>query len=411
MAVNKSNRLVLTMLFISCVVCFVDKTAINFAIIPMKSELNLSSEDIGMIMSAFFLAYAATQALSGYLVDRYGARKILSQGIVIWSAGTVLSAFSAGLTQIVIARFIVGLGEAVFPPGSSVAVAEHFEKSRMAKAKSILTSGASVGFALGALLVPMMIAAFHWRTMFVILGVAGGIVALALWQVLKKAELAHGGRAVAALSTKQDKVSIRAILKKKLTWQIAVCYFFTNIIFWGLQSWLPLYWVNVRGMNMVTMGAWSAVPPVMGFLSFLVSGWLLDRFFSGYEKYLLAIAASGTALFIGLMLSSSSIPLNFAYLTAANIFLNTISITVFVTIMKRFPVKMVGTATGLINSLSQIGSFISPMLLGVVLKWTHQNYTDIFIMLIIFAIIILLSVIGIKNEPLGFALPEQEVPV
>lgn len=72
---------------------------------------------------------------------------------------------------------------------------------------------------------------------------------------------------------------------------------------------------------------------------------------------------------------------------------------------------MVGTATGLINSLSQIGSFISPMLMGVVLKWTHQNYTDIFIMLIIFAIIILLSVMGIKNEPSGFSLPEQEVPV
>ncbi|MGO7609349.1 hypothetical protein ACC695_38945, partial [Rhizobium ruizarguesonis] len=64
--------------------------------------------------------------------------------------------------------------------------------------------------------------------------------------------------------------------------------------------------------------------------------------------------------FIYLMAYTTSIPLAFFYLTVSNVFLNAISISLFVTIMKHYPSHSVWTATGLINSLAQIGSFVSP---------------------------------------------------
>lgn len=268
-------------------------------------------------------------------------------------------------------RVLVGVGEAVFPAGSSVAITQSFPPDKMARAKSIIQSGASVGFAAGSIVITALIAYFNWRVMFIILGVVGLGLAVSLYLALRGEGL---GTQAAPRPRQGEKQRILALLRNALTWKIMFIYFFTNIVFWGLQSWLPSYWVQVKGMSMLSMGAYSAIPPTMGFLSFLGSGWLLDRTFNKREKYLVCIGAGVSACFIYLMACAESILMAFFYLTVSNVFLNAISISVFVAIMKHYPKESVGTATGLINSLAQIGSFLSPVLMGVILHRTHQNY-------------------------------------
>jgi nitrate/nitrite transporter NarK len=95
-----------------------------------------------------------------------------------------------------------------------------------------------------------------------------------------------------------------------------------------------------------------------------------------------------SAIFIYLMANEESIPLAFAYLSVSNVFLNAISISVFVSIMKHFPQNTVGTATGLINSLAQLGSFASPMLIGAVLSATNQNYGIAFSVIVACAVLV-----------------------
>ena len=368
----KRRHVIIGMLFVCWVVGFLDKTAINIAIIPISEEFGLSPDHQGMIISAFFLAYSLSQLVGGYLVDRLGARRVLSGAVTIWSLGTVASGAVAGAIGLAAARAVTGAGEAIFPAGGSVAITENFERSKMARAKSVLQSGASVGFALGSIVVSALIAIHSWRIMFMVLGVVGLVLAVMLYVVMPPQS-----QTLVAKSTEpkvSEKQRIGALLKNTLTWKIAACYFFTNIVFWGLMSWLPSYWVKVKGMSMMAMGAYSIIPPAMGFISFLTCGWLLDRFFHQKEKYLICIGSTVSAVFIYLMAHAQSIPLAFTYLTVANVFLNAISISVFVSIMKHFPKNTVGTATGLINSLAQLGSFTSPMLIGWVLSVTDQNY-------------------------------------
>lgn len=374
------------MLFICWVVGFIDKTAINIAIIPISEEFGLGPDHQGMIISAFFLAYSMTQLIGGYLVDRFGARWVLSSAVAVWSLGTAVSGAVTSAVGLAAARAVTGAGEAVFPAGGSVAITEHFEKSQMARAKSVLQSGASVGFAVGSLIITALIAAHSWQVMFFVLAAAGLVLSIALYVVMKPA--------TDTLVTKEkvEKVSekkrIGALLKNTLTWKITLVYFFTNIVFWGLQSWLPSYWVKVKGMSMVEMGAYSMIPPTLGFISFLTCGWLLDRFFHQKEKYLICIGSAVSAIFIYLMANEESIPLAFAYLSVSNVFLNAISISVFVSIMKHFPQNTVGTATGLINSLAQLGSFASPMLIGAVLSATNQNYGIAFSVIVACAVVV-----------------------
>ncbi|MEG3129104.1 MFS transporter [Pantoea cypripedii] len=398
-AENK-NKVIIFILFLCWVVGFIDKTAINIAIIPISGEFGLASDETGMIISGFFLAYSITQLIGGYLVDRLGSKTILTGAVGLWSVATACTGMATGIFGLVVSRFFVGMGEAVFPSGSSVVIAQQFDKSKMARAKSFLQSGASVGFAVGSVVVTTLIAFFNWRVMFFVLGILGMGLALVLWLVLRSS--ADHQTASPAASPARDKTSekrrLLEIVTRPLTWQIAACYFFTNIVFWGLQSWLPSYWIKVKGMSMVSMGAWSMLPPTLGFISFLVCGWLLDRFFQGREKFLIAIGSSVSALFIWLMFNASSVPIAFAWLSLSNIFLNAISISVFVTIIKQYPKASVGTATGLINSVAQIGSFLSPLVIGYLLKLTNQNYATAFLMIIACAVVTCLIALSITHS-------------
>ncbi|WP_455844507.1 MFS transporter [Pantoea agglomerans] len=394
------NKLIIFILFLCWVVGFIDKTAINIAIIPISADFNLGSEETGLIISGFFLAYSLTQLVGGYLVDRFGSKVILTGAVGFWSLATACTGMAGGIVSLVIARFFTGMGEAVFPSGSSVVIAQQFDKSKMGRAKSFLQSGASVGFALGALVVSTLIAFLSWRIMFIVLGVTGLLLALALWKVLKTANNPQDTSETTKIQRPKgyEKQRLKNIIARRLTWQIATCYFFTNIVFWGLQSWLPSYWVKVKGMSMISMGAWSMLPPTLGFISFLTCGWLLDRFFNGREKYLIAIGAAVSAVFIWLMFNATSIPVAFAWLSLSNTFLNAISISVFVTIIKQFPKDSVGTATGLINSFAQIGSLLSPIVIGYMLKATNQNYSSAFMMIVACAVITCLIALTIRHS-------------
>lgn len=94
-SVNKKNILTLALLFICWVVGFIDKSAINIAIIPISKELSLSSSQSGVIISGFFLAYSLTQLVGGYLVDRLGSRRILTGAVGLWSIATACTAATA----------------------------------------------------------------------------------------------------------------------------------------------------------------------------------------------------------------------------------------------------------------------------------------------------------------------------
>jgi sugar phosphate permease len=164
---------------------------------------------------------------------------------------------------------------------------------------------------------------------------------------------------------------------------------FTNIVFWGLQSWQPTYWVKVKNMDMVSMGLYSSVPYILGFLSFLISGWVLDKFLAGYEKYMFIGGAFFSALFIYLMFNTESITIAFAYLSLSNVFLNAMNITVFVLPLNKIAEESVGTATGIINTGGQIGSVLTPTIVGYLISAFHQNYNAAFMFLVASALVVM----------------------
>ncbi|WP_248930621.1 MFS transporter [Paenibacillus hamazuiensis] len=391
---SKRNYAVLLVLFLAWIVGYFDKVSINVAIIPITKELNLTPDKAGLILSSFFLSYAVMQLVGGYLADKFGSKKVLTGAIFTWSIFTGITGWANSFFGMIASRFMVGAGEGSFPTASSVTIANTFPKEQRARAKSVVQSGSSVGIAIGSIVIASLTASFGWRIMFYSLAVLGVLLAILVWFVLGASDQKQEGEN----ERRANKVPVNMLLKTPLVWKLLVVYFFANFVFWGLQSWLPSYWVKVKGMSMVSMGAYSSIPAILGFISFLVSGWVLDKYMLGKEKYIIIGGAFLSAIFIYLMFNATSIPLAFTYLTLSNVFLNPISITVFIMPLKHMAKESVGTATGIINAGAQVGSILSPTVMGYLISSSGNNYNAAFMFLVFSCIVMLIAGLTINTK-------------
>ena len=110
--VKRTQRIALALLVVSGVVNYVDRSTLAIGAPLIRQELGLSLTQIGLLSSAFLWAYAAAQLPAGALIDRLGARFVLSISLGLWSLAQLLGGMVQGLGQFFGARVLLGVGEA-----------------------------------------------------------------------------------------------------------------------------------------------------------------------------------------------------------------------------------------------------------------------------------------------------------
>ena len=110
--VRRMQITALTLLVISGAVNYVDRATLAIGNPLIRADLHLSIADMGLLLSAFLWAYAFAQLPAGGLVDRFGPRRLLGAGILLWSIAQGLTGLCANFGQFVFGRAILGLGEA-----------------------------------------------------------------------------------------------------------------------------------------------------------------------------------------------------------------------------------------------------------------------------------------------------------
>ena len=101
---------------------YIDRVNISVAAPLIKTELHLSNTELGLALSAFGYCYVVFQIIFGYLGDKIGPRRMLALNGILWAGGTVLTGFATSLTSLVLARTVVGLGEAGTIPNATRAM-------------------------------------------------------------------------------------------------------------------------------------------------------------------------------------------------------------------------------------------------------------------------------------------------
>jgi len=166
-----------------------DTTIVNTALPAMAISLGESPLRMQAVAASYALAVAMVIPASGWLADRFGTRGVFIAAVVLFSVGSIACAASRGLTELVAARVLQGVGGAMLLPVGRLVVLRVVPREEFLAAMSFVTIpgliGPLVGPTLGGWLV--QVASWHWIFLINIpLGVAGGIAALKVMPDLRQ---------------------------------------------------------------------------------------------------------------------------------------------------------------------------------------------------------------------------------
>ena len=180
-------RLALGLLVVVYISSFVDRQIIAVLGTQIRSALDLSNTQIGVLYGpAFSWIYAIIGLFTGRLADRYSRKYIILTGLIIWSLMTFASGFASSLAFLIGARFFVGISQAALSPAVYSMLADYFKPEKRATVFSIYASGIFIGVGLSFLIGGSVATNYDWRVALKVVGLPGIGIALAGLFLLKE---------------------------------------------------------------------------------------------------------------------------------------------------------------------------------------------------------------------------------
>ncbi|WGS55140.1 MFS transporter (plasmid) [Paraburkholderia sp. D15] len=147
-----------------------DAQLLAFASPVLLAQWHITKAHLAPAMAAALVGMAAGATAGGLAADRFGCRRTLSAAVVAFGATTLASAFANGVTQLVVLRFLSGIGFGVAVPTAMALVSEWSPRKRRGQLVLLMSVGTMLGGTLGGLLAAWLIPAFGWRSLFVVSG-------------------------------------------------------------------------------------------------------------------------------------------------------------------------------------------------------------------------------------------------
>ena len=312
---------------------YVSRNAIGVAESSVRSDLGLTKEQSGWLMSAFFISYAMFQIPGAWAGQRFGARQTLPVFALAWSVATATMA-AGGFLILLGARFLKGVAQAGLFPVSTGVVANWFPKSGRAFATGALASFMSVGGAAGAALTGWLVVDIGWRWMFALYSLPGVLWAVWFWKWFRNAPQEHGSvnnaeralinaqepaggaeasPAAAVARPKGDSRSLAPpvpwlqLFSSPAMWCICGQQFFRAAGYMFFTSWFATYLQESRGVTIGKSGLFTMLPLLSVVIGSLAGGVVSDAVLRHTRSLRLArqaLAACSLALCAALTLSA-----------------------------------------------------------------------------------------------------------
>lgn len=269
----------------------------------LREEWGVSPQDLGPVLSAALIGLAAGALVAGPLADRYGRKIVLVTSVVFFGFWTLVTAFSTDVTQLVIFRFLTGLGLGAAMPNAATLTSEFAPDRKRSFLVTVAFCGFSFGAAGGGFISAWMIPNLGWQSVLILGGVLPLLVAPLLWwkmpesvsfmvtskaprerihRVMEKiAPGASDSRSNFVLPTPaQHKGGLQLILSGKYlfgTLMLWLGYFTALFMVYLFSSWLPTL-VKDGGYSVSDAAIVTSLFQVGGPVGSLFVGWAMDRF-------------------------------------------------------------------------------------------------------------------------------------
>lgn len=426
--IGRQRWVICGLLFFASTVNYIDRQVIGILKPTLQNEFGWSEIDYSWIVFSFQTAYAIGLLFVGKLMDRIGTKIGFSLAIIVWSIAAMAHAWAVGIGDFMspvvvpivngcvsgfnaissivgiapwsvtlsvsvvgfmVARFVLGLGEAGNFPASIKTVAEWFPKKERALATGIFNSGTNIGALATPLIVPLIVIAWGWYEAFIITG-ALGFIWLIFWLALYQKPEEHPKVSAAELAyiqsdPQESNVSVpwKRLFPHRQTWAFGIGKFLTDPIWWVYLFWLPDFLNKQHGLDLKNFGIPLAVIYIIADVGSVGGGWisgaLIKRGWSINKSRKTAMLICALAV----------VPIVFAS-TTTSLWLSVIligiaaaahqgwSANIFTISSDMFPKQAVGSVVGIGGMMGAVGGMIISPLVGYILQ-TTGSYVPIFI--------------------------------
>jgi MFS family permease len=181
------------LLTLAYILSYVDRSILGLLIQPIKADLHITDEQVGLLIGlAFGLFYATIGVPLGWLADRARRTWIVAGGIALWSAATIGSGMVSGFAHLFGARMAVGVGEATLSPCAMSLIGDSFPPERRGKPVGVYSAALALGAGIASLIgaavlgmskgdatmtLPLFGELRPWQFAFVVVGLPGFILA------------------------------------------------------------------------------------------------------------------------------------------------------------------------------------------------------------------------------------------
>lgn len=369
---------VFILLYLGYMISYVDRAAISLALAHIGKDFNVGPAQLGVVLSAFYLGYAAMQIPGGWLADKFGSKRVVVVSIALWSLFTVLTGLAWSLSALLVIRFLFGLGEGGYPSSAMKGVAEIYPREQRPKMVGLMISSNYTGSFVAPLIIAPLILWLGWRDVFLVIGLAGIVFAVFYTLTVRRSVAVIED---AALPRATTKVSVKELLRMPLIWKIVVVWFCLSLLNKGLDAWMPMYLLTVRGLDIKTVGMLVPLPFISASIATAMGGWLMTRYFDGKEKFLMMGSCVLTGVFVYGMYQAQTTTQVIVFQTVAYFFKSFVFATAFALPTKILSQRLVGTGIGMVNFGGQLAGFVSPMVIGFLVEYTG-SYNSAFLFLL-----------------------------
>jgi MFS family permease len=405
-----TSRRVLGFAATLAVITYVDRVCIAQAAPHIQADLGITSVQMGLAFSAFAWAYALFEIPGGWLGDWIGPRRVLIRIVVLWSVFTAATGYVRNFASLLVARFVFGAGEAGCFPNLAKAFAIWLPAEDRTRAQGILWFSARWGGALTPLLVIWVMSWLSWRHTFVLFGGVGLVWAFCFARGFPKQSMPDGSRPAAPPAntasqpdTPPPQVPWDRVLRSRSVWFLWAQYFCLTYGWFFYVTWLPTYLKETRGLELdqnalmrwlesmlngwltsertrqVMVAALAGVPLFFGGFGSIVSGWMtpsLSRVtgsMSAARRALALIGFGGSGI---LLVWSFYIrdPLWAMFAMGLASLCNDLTMPGSWATSMDIGGRFAGTLSGSMNMMGSIGAALAPLVIGLVLDNSQQNW-------------------------------------
>jgi MFS family permease len=291
-------------LLLAYVFNFVDRQIISVLAMPIKNDLGLDDQQLGLMGGvAFAIFYTTTAIPIAWLADRRSRVNIIAVSITVWSLFTAVCGTVQTFWQLFFARMGVGIGEAGGVAPSYALIADLVPQERRASAMALFSLGVPIGSALGVFFGGWIAANLDWRAAFIIVGLAGLPVAILVKLTLKEPARGrfddHPVAAADVPATPSAGDIARRLRKSPGFWLLALGAACASAMNYGLMFWMPSFFARTFNLSIGAVSwYYGTILLCGGVLGVWLGGWIGDRMASGRPGKFALIPAVGLTLAI-----------------------------------------------------------------------------------------------------------------